>query len=123
MSKEALEKKLEKLKRGLVSLEILKVPKNTKSLEEAEEVYDKLVTHKSYFIDDLSRPYLIKLAYTEDKSKIRNTDPETIDDGDVYELTESIQEILRENLLPVIKSQFPEKPDYQEAEIEEDIDE
>jgi hypothetical protein len=104
----------EKYMKGLVSLEILKVPKEISTVEEAEKLYDDLVETKSYLIDDLSRPYLIRIAYTTNKSKLRSTDPDSIIDADLYELSESIQEISKENNFPVIKSNFP-NPDEKDS--------
>ena len=96
--------------KGLVSLEVIKLKEMPENVTEAEELYDSIVKHKTYLIDDLQEPYIIRLSYTENKSKLRSVDPEFIDDADKYELSESIQEILKENDFPVIKSEFPEKP-------------
>jgi len=99
--------------RGLVSLEVLKLKEMPKSIEEAEELYDGIVKYKTYLIDDLSQPYIIRLAYTENKSKLNSVDPMTLNEGDQYELSESIQDILRENDFPINKSEFPEQPENQ----------
>jgi len=96
-------------KKDLVSLEILQVPQNFKDETEAEDYYNATVKHKYYIIDDLSKPYLIRLSYSENKKEIRSIDPEFIPEGDQYELSESVQDILRENMFPVIKSDFPQK--------------
>jgi hypothetical protein len=112
-----LEKAKMKYKRGLVSLEILELPVLPKNVEEAEKMYDERVQHKTYVIDDLSRPYIIRLAYTEDKASLKNVDPEYLDEGDRYEISESIQEILRENDFPVIKSAFPDADTPEQAPV------
>ena len=113
MSKSKVDK--EKVKaaytRDLISLEILRTKKHFDSPEEAEKYYDKKVKHKTYIVDDLTQPYIIRIAYTESKKDIRSVDPEYIDEGDQYELSETIQDILRENMFPVIKSNFPQKED------------
>jgi len=98
-------------RRGLVSLEVIKLKEMPADLKEAEELYEEIVKYKTYLIDDLSDPYLIRLSYTDDKSKLKSIDPNHLDDIDAYELGESIQEILRENDFPVIKSAFPEAPE------------
>jgi len=107
------EEKVQKLKdaltKSLVSLEILKLKEMPASVEEAEELYEELVKTKTYLINDLDSPYVIRIAYTENKSKLKSVDPEFIDDIDKFELSESIQEILEENGFPVIKSDFPEE--------------
>jgi hypothetical protein len=47
---------------------------------------------------------------------LRSVDPDRLDDMDAFELGESIQEILKENGFPVIKSEFPDMPEgYLEA--------
>jgi hypothetical protein len=98
-------------KRDLVSLEILKVNKTIDTVEEAEKFYDERVQHKIYLVDDLAEPYLIRMSYTEKKQEIRSVDPDLIEEGDRYELSETIQDILKENLFPIIKSNFPQKED------------
>jgi len=110
---EAVDKEKTKLAftRGVVSLEIIKLKELPESAEEAEKLYDDLVRTKTYLVDDLSEPYMIRLAYTENKTRLKSADPDNLDDGDTYELSETIQDILRENGLAVIQSQFPEKPE------------
>jgi hypothetical protein len=51
---------------------------------------------------------MVRLSYTENKSTLKSVDPEFIDDIDKFELSESIQDILRENGFPVIESNFPQ---------------
>ncbi len=96
----------------IVSLEILKVPATAeiKTVEEANEYYNERVNHKMYVIDDLVDNYIIRLSYTDKKQELKSVDPEHIEEADEYELSETIQEILRENLFPVIESNFPQKP-------------
>jgi len=94
--------------KNIVTLEILKLKTLPESSEEAQEIYDKLTTTKTYVIDDLSAPYVIRLAYTEKKTELKSIDPEFIPESDKYELSESIQEILKENGFPIIESNFPE---------------
>jgi len=110
-------------KKGLVSLEVIKLKEMPKNVEEAECLYDEIVKYKTYLVNDLSDPYLIRLAYTENKSKLKSIDPNHLDDIDAYELGESMQEILRENGFPVIKSAFPEMPEgYEQDAIPAEID-
>lgn len=95
--------------RGLVSLEILKPKKHLRDTKEAEEYYDELVHHKMYLVDDLTEQYIVRLSYTDKKNKLNNVDPDQIPEIDQYEISETIQDILRENMFPVVKSNFPEK--------------
>lgn len=96
----------------VVSLEILKVPATAEisTVGEAEEYYNERVNHKMYLVDDLVEKYVIRLSYTDKKQELKSVDPEHIGEADEFELGETIQEILRENLFPVIKSNFPQKP-------------
>jgi len=102
---------LEKVKkiftRGLVSLDILEVQEIPDSVEAAENIIDENVKYRTYIIDDCTKPYLIRLGYTDNKKVIHTVDPDFLDEGDKFEVSESIQDILRENDFPVIKSNFP----------------
>jgi len=111
MSKESA---LNAYKRGLISMEIIQLKEMPETPEEADKIYDEYVKHKTYLIDDLSKPYIVRLSYTEHKSKINSVDPDVIPEGDMYELSESIQDILKENHFPIIESNFPEKEDTNE---------
>ncbi len=95
----------------IVSLEIMRVPATAelKTTEEAEAYYSERVNHKMYLINDLEDNYIIRLSYTEKKQELKSVDPDHIEEGDQYELSETIQEILRENLFPVIESNFPKQ--------------
>ena len=104
-------KALDIYKKGLVSLEILKLKEMPETEEAAEELYNDLVQTKVYLIDDLEHPYVVRIAYTENKVKMRSVDPEHLPEGDQFELSESIQDILRENGFPVIESAFPQEDD------------
>ncbi len=110
LTKKEKEKVKDVYTKGLVSLEVIKLKTEPESLEAAEELYDNIVKHRTYLVDDLKDPYLIRVSWTENKSKLRSVDPDHMDEIDQYELSESIQEILKENNFPVIKSEFPEKP-------------
>lgn len=94
----------------IISLEIMKTKEKLATPEEAEKYYNDRVQHKVYLIDDLEENYVIRLSFTEKKKELSSVDPEHIEEGDQFELSESIQEILRENLFPVIKSNFPAAP-------------
>jgi len=98
-------------KKALISLEILQLGEKPNSVEDAEKIYDELVQHKTFIIDDLSRNYVIRLSYTDKKSSINSVDPDVIPEGDMYELAESIQEILKAEGFPVIESNFKIKED------------
>jgi len=111
-------------KKGLVSLEVIKLKEMPADVEEAEKLYEEIVKYKTYLIDDLTEPYLIRLAYTENKSKLKSIDPNHLDDIDAFELGESMQEILKENGFPIIKSAFPEAPEgYDPNTINADYEE
>ena len=110
------EKVKEVYTKGLVSLEVIKLRESPVDVKEAEELYTEIVKHKTYLIDDLADPYIIRLSFTENKSRLRSVDPDRLEDMDAFELGESIQEILKENGFPVIKSEFPDMPEgYMEA--------
>jgi hypothetical protein len=98
--------------RGIVSLEVIKLKDMPETVEEAEKIYGDIVKTETHLINDLTSgtPYIIRVAYTENKSKLKSVDPEHMDDMDTYEIGESIQEIYRGLNLPIIKSEFPEKP-------------
>lgn len=103
--------------KGLVSLEVIKLKDTPEDLNEAEALYDDIVKHKTYLIEDLNEPYLIRLSYTENKAKLKSVDPEYLEEMDKFEISESIQEILKENDFPVIKSEFPDKPETPTAPV------
>jgi len=111
--------KLEKIKkvytRGMVALDVVKFKNMPEDIETAKELYNEIVQEKFYLIDDLSEPYLIRLAYTENKSKLKSVDPYRMNDSDLFELGESIQEILKENDFPINKSEFPTDPNKKDA--------
>jgi len=111
-----IDKVKEVYKKGLVSLEVIKLKNTPNSVEDAEAIYNDIVKFKTYLIEDLNEPYVIRLAYTEDKSKLKSIDPTHLEDIDAYELGESMQEILKENGFPIIKSAFPEAPQTEEED-------
>jgi len=102
--------------RGIVSLEVIKLKDMPETVEEAEEIYEEIVKTETHLINDLTSgtPYIIRVAYTDNKSKLKSVDPEHMDDMDTYEIGESIQDIYRGLNLPIIKSEFPEKPEVVE---------
>ncbi len=93
----------------MVSLEILKLAKDVEDINEAEELYSEVVKHKTFLVDDLKDPYVIRLSYTEKKNRLKSVDPEFLDDMEKFEISESIQEILRNEGFPVIESNFPKE--------------
>lgn len=95
------------LTKSLISLEILEIPQDLNTVEEVEAHYDEMVEFKTYLIDDTTRKYGIRLAVGK-KKFISATNPEMIPESDTYEISESIQDILRENNLPVFTHSFPE---------------
>ncbi len=94
----------------LISLEILKIPERINTLEEAEEYYNDRIKYKTEIVKDLSEPYFIRVAYTENKKELKSVDPDSLNDGDAYEISETIQDLLRSLKFPVIKSNFPKAP-------------
>ena len=97
--------------RELIDLEVLGIP--DKTVEELQEMgIDKIkslikrrTTEKYYLIDDTSKPYIVKIV-TSKPEKLRSFEPELLPNGDDFEIMESIQEILKENNVPVYKSDF-----------------
>jgi len=95
----------------LIDLEVLQFP--DKSVEELQEMginkikslIKRRTEEKYYLIDDTSKPYVIKIV-TSKMDKLRSLEPELLPDGDDFEVMESIQEILKENNIPVYKSDF-----------------
>jgi hypothetical protein len=67
MAKTDKQKAKDIFNKGLVSLEILKLGKEVANEEEAEALYDGIVKHKTYLVEDLRDPYLIRIAWTEQK--------------------------------------------------------
>ncbi len=100
--------------RQIISLEILKLKEMPETVEEAEAFYDKVVKTETHLIDDVASgtPYIIRAAYTENKNQLMTVDPDHLEESDIYEIQESIQDILRGLNLPVIKSQFIEEPEF-----------
>jgi len=94
--------------KGLVSLEILKLNKKPDTVEEAESLYDEIVKHKTFLIDDIEEPLVIRLSYTENKKSLSSVDPNFLSDMVRYEVSESIQDILRNEGFPIIESNFPQ---------------
>ena len=99
--------------RQIISLEILKLKEMPDTVEQAEKLYDEVVTTRTYLIDDLASgtPYVIRVAHTDNKNQLKTVDPDHIEDCDVFEIQESIQDIYRELKLPIIKSNFQETPE------------
>lgn len=90
----------------LVSLEILTFSEDITNFTE-KQLKEKYDGFKESFtlVDDLSQPYLIRSVVGSHKD-IRSLEPEMIPEGDRVELSESIQDILKSNNLPVYKSEF-----------------
>jgi len=101
-------------KKGLVSLEIMKLKEGVETPEEAEVLYKKNVTDEYFVINDLSKPFMIKLSYTNSKQELRSVDPDSLNEADKYEISESIQEILKSGGFPIIDSNFPKAEDADE---------
>lgn len=97
------------LNKSLVTLEVLKMPDELDTIEEIEEYYNKHVTTKTFLIEDTPEPYVIRIS-TAHKKHVKSLDPEFLPEMDAYEISESIQEILREEGFPIFKHKFPEKP-------------
>ncbi len=104
----------------VISLEIIKTKEKLETPEEAEAYYEERVQHKIYLIDDLSENYIVRFSFTEKKQELQTVDPDHIPEGDQYELSESIQDILRENMFPVIDSNFPQPQPVNNPEPEGD---
>ncbi len=95
----------------VVSLEVLQIPNDVelKTIEEAEDYYAERVKHKMYLITDTQENYIIRLTYTEKKKELKSIDPDHMCEADEFEISETIQDILRENLFPIIESNFPQR--------------
>jgi len=90
----------------LVSLEILTFSEDVTGYSE-KQLKEKYHSFKETFtlIDDLSQPYVIRTVVGEHKD-IRSLEPEMIPECDRFEVSESVQSILKDNELPVYKSDF-----------------
>ncbi len=116
------------LNKSLITLEVLQMPEDLETEEEIMEFYDKNVITKTHLISDTSVPYVIRVS-TADKRQVRSLDPEYLPEMDAYEISESIQDILRDEGFAVHKHKFPEQPGQElkssnsqiEVEIVEDI--
>jgi len=93
---------------NLISIEVLRKPDEVNTSEEAEEFYKNNTEVKNYLILDTEKKYIIRLT-TAKKGIIQSVDPDYIPGGDMYEVSESIQDILKENGFPVFKYKFPER--------------
>jgi len=107
--------------KGLISIEVLRKPEGVNSPKEAEEFYQKNVEIKNYLILDTEKEYVIRLTMSK-KGVLQSVDPDLLPGGDVYEVSESIQEILRENGFPVFNYKFPNKPEDENIEGENDVE-
>jgi hypothetical protein len=103
MSKKELIKEDQK---ELVSLEILTFREDVTGYSE-DQLKEKYRSFKETFtlIDDLSQPYVIRSVIGNHKD-IRSLEPELIPECDRFEVSESVQEILKNGELPVYKSEF-----------------
>lgn len=103
----------------LVSLEILTFSEDITNFTE-KQLKEKYDGFKESFtlVDDLSQPYLIRSVVGSHKD-IRSLEPEMIPECDRVELSESIQDILKSNGLPVYKSEFDQNNIANIANIKE----
>lgn len=96
------------INKSLVALEVLQLPESVRTEEEIREYYDKHVNVSTYLIEDTTVPYVIRIA-TANKKRVKALNPEQLPEIDSYEISESIQDILRDNGFPVFKHKFPDK--------------
>jgi len=108
-----------KNQKELVSLEILTFSEDVTGYSE-EELREKYRSFKESFtlIDDLSQPYVIRTVVGDHKD-IRSLEPEMIPECDRFEVSESVQDILKNNELPVYKSEFDQNNIANIASIKE----
>jgi len=90
----------------LVSLEILTFSEDVSNFNE-EQLKEKYNSYKESFtlVNDLSQPYVIRTVVGDYKD-IRSYEPDMIPESDRYEITESIQDVLKNKDVPVYKSDF-----------------
>jgi len=117
-----MSKKIEEIQKNqkeLVSLEILTFSEDVTGYSE-EELREKYRSFKESFtlIDDLSQPYVIRTVVGDHKD-IRSLEPEMIPECDRFEVSESVQDILKNNELPVYKSEFDQNSIANIASIKE----
>jgi len=95
-----------KNQKELVSLEILTFKEDVSEFT-PEQIKEKYRSYNESFtvINDLSQPYVIRTVVGDYKD-IRSYEPDMIPESDRYEIAESIQDILKDNDLPVYKSDF-----------------
>lgn len=97
-----------KLNKSLITMEVLEIPEELTTPEEVDKYYEENVKTHTYVIDDVEGHYAVRVAIAH-KKKIRSVDPEFIPEADMYEVSESIQDILKEHGFPVYKTMFPEQ--------------
>jgi len=114
-----MSKKIEEIQKELISLEILTFSEDVTEYSE-EELRKKYRSFKESFtlIDDLSQPYVIRTVVGDHKD-IRSLEPEMIPECDRFEVSESVQDILKNNELPVYKSEFDQNNIANIASIKE----
>jgi len=111
---------LDKVRPELVSLEILKFTDEVKDLTELE-IRKKYRKAKEHFIkiDDLSQTYVIRLV-VDNKENIKSLEPDFLPEGDVFEVSESIQGILKDFGINVYGSDFSEDGIKMSSQIKKD---
>jgi len=104
----------------LVSLEVLVFNKDISKMNE-EEIKNEYRSFKEEFtiIDDLSQPYVIRTV-VGNHADIKSLEPDMIPECDRFEISESIQELLKEQKVPVYKSDFDQQNISNIAKIKED---
>lgn len=101
---------IDKDRTELISLEILKFSEdvgNTDEMDIAEikELYSKLTEEEFIKVDDLSQPYVIRVV-TSKESILKSLEPDFLPNGDDFEVSETIQEILKGKNINVYGADF-----------------
>jgi len=92
--------------------------------EELQSIIDKIeseVKTKYVKVDDLNDPYVVKIEYTETDDSIETLSPEEIHPLDQFELTETINESIRELGIKVADKEITDNKTFEKSINEEAI--
>lgn len=105
---------------SLITLEVLQMPPELETSEDITDYYNKHVITETFLINDTSVPYIIRVA-TANKTKVKSLDPEFLPEADAFEISESIQEILKDKGFAIFNHKFPEGEQKRKGGIDIEI--